>query len=129
MNSHSKERYRRILSRIVQCCECRTQTVQETAPGSDWEEQAADVHERYIAEVDEEIRFEICSAAQRALKRLRSGAFGLCFDCGEEISAKRLAIIPWTERCVRCQARYEKEGFSQRLAPVAYFAGVERKAA
>jgi RNA polymerase-binding transcription factor len=42
---------------------------------------------------------------REALQRLQAGAYGLCLDCEEEISLKRLRAIPWAERCVRCQEK------------------------
>lgn len=99
--------YRQTLSQIVQNCDCRTQTVEEPLPLADWEEQATELHDRYVARVDEEIRWETCRAARRALVRLQNGEFGRCADCGAEISSQRLTAIPWTERCVQCQASLE----------------------
>ena len=38
-----------------------------------------------------------------ALSRIDHDAFGICADCEEDISAKRLAALPWTDSCIRCQ--------------------------
>jgi DnaK suppressor protein len=38
-----------------------------------------------------------------ALQRFDSGSFGICINCEEEISAKRLAAVPWTALCIVCQ--------------------------
>jgi len=38
-----------------------------------------------------------------ALKRIEAGTFGICFDCQEDISVKRLAAVPWTAACITCQ--------------------------
>ncbi|MDQ6721947.1 MAG: TraR/DksA C4-type zinc finger protein [Candidatus Dormibacteraeota bacterium] len=45
--------------------------------------------------------------AQRASSRRAQGAYGVCEDCGEEISAERLSFLPEATRCVSCQARQE----------------------
>jgi RNA polymerase-binding transcription factor len=42
-----------------------------------------------------------------ALERVRSGAYGICVECGEEIPRARLLAIPDAGACVRCQARLE----------------------
>jgi DnaK suppressor protein len=34
-----------------------------------------------------------------ALERMRTGEYGLCVDCGQEISLARLQAVPWTLRC------------------------------
>jgi DnaK suppressor protein len=38
-----------------------------------------------------------------ALDRIVAGTFGLCLDCEEEISRKRLAAVPWAPHCIVCQ--------------------------
>jgi len=38
-----------------------------------------------------------------ALQRIDRGTFGICQNCEEEISAKRLAAVPWTALCIVCQ--------------------------
>jgi DnaK suppressor protein len=40
-----------------------------------------------------------------ALRRIEDGDFGLCFVCGEEIDARRLAADPTTTRCVACMEK------------------------
>lgn len=48
----------------------------------------------------------------RALKKLDDDEFGVCEDCGEEISEKRLEARPETTLCIRCkedQERMEKD--------------------
>ena len=47
-----------------------------------------------------------------ALDRLRGGEYGVCEECGEEISVKRLEARPETELCIKCkedQERREKD--------------------
>lgn len=49
---------------------------------------------------------------QKALEKLEAGTFGVCDDCGERISAKRLEARPETTLCIRCkedQERMEKD--------------------
>lgn len=37
-----------------------------------------------------------------ALGRLDSGGFGVCADCGGEISEERLQAYPYAEQCIDC---------------------------
>ena len=49
---------------------------------------------------------------QKALEKIDSGSFGVCDDCGEKISIKRLEARPETTLCIRCkedQERVEKD--------------------
>jgi len=39
----------------------------------------------------------------RALERIEDGEFGMCLECEEPISSKRLAAVPWAAYCLRCQ--------------------------
>jgi DnaK suppressor protein len=38
-----------------------------------------------------------------ALDRMEEGSFGVCLHCGEDISPKRLAAVPFTAYCIVCQ--------------------------
>jgi len=38
-----------------------------------------------------------------ALGRVDHATFGICAECEEDISSKRLAAVPWTDLCIRCQ--------------------------
>ena len=39
---------------------------------------------------------------REALRRIQQGTFCICSECDEEISARRLAAIPWTSSCLAC---------------------------
>jgi DnaK suppressor protein len=41
--------------------------------------------------------------ARAALRRISNGTYGICQECDEPISAKRLAAIPAAAYCIRCQ--------------------------
>ncbi len=48
----------------------------------------------------------------RALERIKEGEYGICSDCGNPISEKRLNSFPGTMRCLACQEKFEeKPGF------------------
>ncbi len=38
-----------------------------------------------------------------ALRRIHEGSYGACMECDSAISPKRLAAVPWAQRCIRCQ--------------------------
>jgi DnaK suppressor protein len=40
-----------------------------------------------------------------ALHRMDIGQYGVCPECEEPISAKRLDAVPWARYCVTCQER------------------------
>lgn len=45
--------------------------------------------------------------AAHAAERRAEGTYGVCEDCGAEIGADRLSVLPSATRCVRCQAAAE----------------------
>ena len=40
-----------------------------------------------------------------ALQRIESNEYGICFECDEEISEKRLEITPSATLCIQCAER------------------------
>jgi len=42
-----------------------------------------------------------------ALQRIDDDQFGICLDCEEPISAKRLAAVPWAAYCLSCQELHD----------------------
>jgi DnaK suppressor protein len=42
-----------------------------------------------------------------ALTKIEEGAYGLCEQCEESISSKRLDAVPWARRCAACQSNAE----------------------
>jgi len=43
-----------------------------------------------------------------ALARIEKGEYGVCVDCGEPISEKRLEYFPYAARCIVCQEAFEQ---------------------
>ena len=40
-----------------------------------------------------------------ALERVRTGAYGMCADCGQPIAAGRLEARPFASTCISCASR------------------------
>lgn len=47
-----------------------------------------------------------------ALGRLDADVFGICANCEEDISLKRLAALPWAPLCIVCQEAADLEAKS-----------------
>jgi RNA polymerase-binding transcription factor DksA len=45
---------------------------------------------------------------ERALERVREGAYGVCESCGHRIPADRLKYQPSATRCVECQSHWDR---------------------
>ena len=46
---------------------------------------------------------------KEALNRIETGTFGICEECGEDISEKRLKARPVTTLCINCKKSQENE--------------------
>jgi DnaK suppressor protein len=54
-----------------------------------------------------EMRNRRRQAIDEALTRLTEGTYGICAECGIEISERRLEAVPFAKLCVECQSRDE----------------------
>lgn len=44
-----------------------------------------------------------------ALKRIEDSSYSICQKCQNNISKKRLVVVPWAPYCIECQEKEEKE--------------------
>ena len=44
-----------------------------------------------------------------ALERITAGTFGVCASCGQGIESKRLEIMPYAIKCIKCKTVEEKD--------------------
>jgi DnaK suppressor protein len=53
---------------------------------------------------------------ESTFQRIRSGEYGVCIDCGDDIAFNRLQAYPTAKRCIVCQEKrerlYAREGHS-----------------
>jgi DnaK suppressor protein len=54
---------------------------------------------------------------EQALHRITTGTYGRCASCGRGISAARLNVLPYTDRCIDCQRENERQGHSRAPEP------------
>jgi RNA polymerase-binding protein DksA len=54
-----------------------------------------------LLNLKEETQLEL-KQVRSAIKRLDSGEYGICVQCGEAISPARLNALPYATRCIRC---------------------------
>jgi DnaK suppressor protein len=78
---------------------------------------AQDVADRSVLGMSRESLFErtsqqrvVLRMVEEALQRISDGSFGECASCGDDISARRLEALPWTQYCLRCQEALEHAG-------------------
>ncbi|NGZ01467.1 MAG: hypothetical protein CV090_00250 [Nitrospira sp. WS238] len=77
-------------------------------------ESARDVGDQALMDLERELGISLMEMRNRrrqsideALRRLHEGTYGVCAECGIEISEKRLQAVPFAKLCVECQSRAE----------------------
>jgi DnaK suppressor protein len=62
-------------------------------------------HEEWIFLNRNTIDMKLLREISDALERIGHGSYGVCLECDEPISSKRLDAVPWARYCVTCQER------------------------
>src|SRR5580704_5070090 len=62
-------------------------------------------HEEWIFLNRNTLDIKLLREVQDALRRIEQGTYGVCYECEEPISVKRLEAVPWAKFCVSCQER------------------------
>jgi len=62
-------------------------------------------HEEWIFLNRNTIDMKLLREISDALLRIDQGHYGICLECEEPISAKRLDAVPWARYCVSCQEK------------------------
>ena len=60
-------------------------------------------HEEWIFLNRNTIDMKLLREISDALQRIETGHYGVCLECEEQISIKRLDAVPWARYCVTCQ--------------------------
>jgi DnaK suppressor protein len=115
MTKSESNKYRNVLEtkqeELVQLVRNRDGIAIEKSPDALDEVQHATERELAIRSLDRDSN--LLRSVRSALRRNDDGSFGVCLHCEEEISAKRLAAVPWTPFCIQCQEiadRFQGEG-------------------
>ncbi len=82
---------------------------------NDSNEMFADPADRATAESDRSFTLRIrdrelhlIRKIQAALQRIEDGSYGICEECGEDISLSRLKARPVTRLCIKCKEKQEQ---------------------
>ena len=126
-----EERRREILSAVHEKIrDVRTEGANNPSHG------VLDAAETSESDIQDDIEFaliqmkaETLNKIQEALRRLEEGTFGYCFECGDEISERRLRALPFALRCKDCEEARElaqqKERIQSRRGSSALFLDVQ----
>jgi len=117
LKSILEERRREIVSEVQgRMRDVRAEGAASTGEG------VLDAAESSEADIQDEIEFaliqmkaETLNRIDEALHRLEEATYGYCFECGEEISEKRLRALPFAVRCKDCEEAREIKQQRERL--------------
>jgi DnaK suppressor protein len=105
MTKSELNKYRNVLqakqAELAQLVRNRDGIAIEKSPDAFDEVQRATERELAIRNLDRESN--LLRNVRGSLRRIEDGSFGVCLHCEEDISAKRLAAVPWTAFCIQCQ--------------------------
>jgi DnaK suppressor protein len=83
-----------------------------------------DAAETSEADIQDDIEFaliqmksETLHKIEEALARLDEGTYGYCFECGDEVSERRLRALPFAVRCKDCEEAREVAAQRERQVP------------
>jgi DnaK suppressor protein len=79
-----------------------------TSEGLALDDQAALLHEQFVALRQRGMNHQKLKLIDAALARVDRGDFGTCQECGEDVPLRRLNIIPWAAHCVTCQEELDQ---------------------
>ena len=90
----------------------KLRTIREAMPDQrldvqDAEEQAVTDFAKDMEFALVQMKADTLSRIDEAMRRLESGAYGECAECGAEIPAARLKALPFAVLCRDCQAQEE----------------------
>jgi len=85
-------------------------TPSEPVASNDLEAQLDNVSNAGVGAAVVSITSRTLQGIETALRRLRSGRWGVCSECGSEIPAARLRALPFAERCRECQEIADDHG-------------------
>jgi DnaK suppressor protein len=113
MLTRSKKAYFKTL--LEQNLDILSQSGYRSYSTHDFKDGNADPIDRASAELSASLGFRfierdsnLIRKVRQALERLEEGSFGICDECENEISEKRLHARPIATRCIKCKEKQEK---------------------
>jgi DnaK suppressor protein len=97
----------------------RLRSLRETLPAQvaevkDAEEQSVQDFAQDVELALMEMKSETLAQIDEAIRRLETGVYGLCANCGRDIAEARLKALPFATLCLECQENEEEARASER---------------
>jgi DnaK suppressor protein len=114
MTKKDMEKYRRLLEdkkSTLSAEIAKTRSAEEETT----EESTQDIADKAVSSYTREFLYSLTDGERTtllqiddALTRIDDGAYGLCLNCGQLMTEKRLNAVPWAPYCLDCQELSEK---------------------
>lgn len=120
--ANGPENYRQLLlaKKADLMTSLRAQIDTLAGPGGESSEDLAPVvYDQFVALQVNQLDFDQLNLVDAALERMDREDYGICLDCGNPISNRRLKAIPWAVYCIACQERLSTGSESAPLAGLA----------
>jgi DnaK suppressor protein len=109
-------------AKIIEALENNTKESQNEKSGVE------DTADEVTAELTRETLYKLSQTEREklflieiALKKIESGTYGICEECGEPIGEKRLEAIPWVRLCIECSEKDEAMRLSTGYEDINYY--------
>lgn len=114
MTKKDMEKYRRLLDEKKASLSAeiaKTRSAEEETT----EEATQDIADKAVSSYTREFLYSLTDGERStllqiddALARIEEGTYGLCLNCGQLMTEKRLNAVPWAPYCLDCQELSEK---------------------
>ncbi len=114
MTKKEMEKYRRLLDEKKSSLSselAKTRSAEEETT----EEATQDIADKAVSSYTREFLYSLTDGERTtlmqiddALARIEEGTYGLCLNCGQLMTEKRLNAVPWAPYCLDCQELSEK---------------------
>lgn len=113
LNIFKKLLNRRLDELLMEAERTKDQVKETEEPSPDPLDQASNVFDRdFLLRLRDRER-KLMLKIKEALERIENGTFGICEECGEKISEKRLRARPMATLCIDC--KHEQEASEKRV--------------
>jgi len=119
---NGRENYRQLLlaKKTDLLSSLRAQIDSLAGPGGESSEDLAPVYyDQFVALQVNQLDFDQLNLVGAALERMDHEDYGVCTNCGDPISSRRLRAIPWALHCIACQERLSPVSNASPLAALA----------
>jgi len=96
-----------LLSEVVQTLNSKIDAEKESFPDPT-DQAVAELYNNLLLKLRGRER-KLLKKIDEAISRMNSGTYGVCVECGGQISVKRLEARPVTTLCIKCKTQQEEK--------------------